>query len=122
MIDSSKCSPNKNEDTTLLLEMLIKCADVSHAAKPLEVHLRWTALITEEFFRQVLMIERKVLWSDDPHAPRRVTQSESCSFLYRLCATDLPVQTFLSNNRASWSSLYLKRLNPFQDSVEIIRG
>ena len=43
----------EEDDVKLLLQIVLKCADVSHAAKPLKLHKIWTVLITEEFFRQV---------------------------------------------------------------------
>ncbi|CAM9907449.1 unnamed protein product, partial [Phaeothamnion confervicola] len=42
-------SPNAQ---IMLLQMLLKAADVAHPAKPWDVHCRWSQLITEEFFRQ----------------------------------------------------------------------
>jgi len=47
------CPFEDDEDIKLLLQLVLKCADVSHAAKPLRLHKLWTVLITEEFFRQV---------------------------------------------------------------------
>ena len=40
------------EDRQLVLNMVLKCSDVSHPARPLKAHLLWTDLITEEFYRQ----------------------------------------------------------------------
>lgn len=39
-------------DKLLLLQIALKCADVSHAARPTRLHCVWSDLITEEFFRQ----------------------------------------------------------------------
>lgn len=36
----------------LVLQLLIKCGDLSHPARPIPMHLRWTHLITQEFFTQ----------------------------------------------------------------------
>lgn len=34
-------------------------ADVAHPCKPWEVHLKWSKLVTEEFFKQVrYLVER----------------------------------------------------------------
>jgi len=33
-------------------QMMMKCADVSHPARPWKVHERWSILVTEEFYRQ----------------------------------------------------------------------
>jgi len=39
-------------DRAVLCEMIIKCADVSHPARPLLIHKRWSDLITSEFYAQ----------------------------------------------------------------------
>lgn len=39
-------------DKKLLLNIVIKCADVNNPSKPLELCRKWTDLIMEEFFRQ----------------------------------------------------------------------
>ena len=36
----------------LILEMCLKCADLGHGAKVTDIHMRWTSLITKEFFHQ----------------------------------------------------------------------
>lgn len=36
----------------VLMQMVIKCADVSHAAKPLALHYQWSKRVSEEFFAQ----------------------------------------------------------------------
>eukprot|EP00002_Diphylleia_rotans_P038019 TRINITY_DN8580_c0_g1_i2.p1 TRINITY_DN8580_c0_g1~~TRINITY_DN8580_c0_g1_i2.p1 ORF type:complete len:693 (+),score=111.05 TRINITY_DN8580_c0_g1_i2:123-2201(+) len=41
------------EDKLLMLKILLKCADIGHSAKRLEVHEKWSARITEEFYQQV---------------------------------------------------------------------
>lgn len=40
------------KDRQLILEIAIKCADISNQAKPSPIAARWADLITEEFFRQ----------------------------------------------------------------------
>eukprot|EP00128_Syssomonas_multiformis_P010928 Colp12_sorted_trinity150504_noHs@31856 len=40
------------DDCRLVLEVAIKCSDVSNPAKPRNLCLKWTELIMEEFFRQ----------------------------------------------------------------------
>lgn len=42
----------KDEDIALLMQMCLKCADVSHPCKPLMTHLQWSGVIAEEFFQQ----------------------------------------------------------------------
>lgn len=40
------------ENKVVVLSMAVKCADLGHSGKRLELHEKWTALICEEFFRQ----------------------------------------------------------------------
>jgi hypothetical protein len=40
------------EDIALLMQMVLKVADVSHPSKTLNSHLLWSVMITEEFFYQ----------------------------------------------------------------------
>eukprot|EP01137_Pigoraptor_chileana_P013610 Opistho-2@67314 len=43
---------NERKDRALVLEIAIKCADVSNPAKPHKMCTRWSELIMEEFFKQ----------------------------------------------------------------------
>ncbi len=36
----------------ILLQMIMKVSDVAHPARPWDIHLKWSALVTEEFCRQ----------------------------------------------------------------------
>ena len=36
----------------MAIQMCLKCADIGHGARKLEIHKNWTSLITKEFFRQ----------------------------------------------------------------------
>ena len=40
------------DDKVMVLSMGLKCADIGHAAKSTELHMKWTELICEEFFHQ----------------------------------------------------------------------
>eukprot|EP01102_Stenamoeba_stenopodia_P011784 TRINITY_DN3640_c0_g1_i2.p1 TRINITY_DN3640_c0_g1~~TRINITY_DN3640_c0_g1_i2.p1 ORF type:complete len:378 (+),score=56.78 TRINITY_DN3640_c0_g1_i2:87-1220(+) len=42
----------KKDDRMLVLQMAIKCADISAQAKSLDTSLRWSQNVAEEFFRQ----------------------------------------------------------------------
>jgi hypothetical protein len=44
---------NDQKDRQLLMDIMIKCGDISNAAKHTEVCKKWADLIMEEFFRQV---------------------------------------------------------------------
>lgn len=41
-----------DEDKLLLMQMTLKCADISHPARPWETHERWSLLVCEEFYQQ----------------------------------------------------------------------
>lgn len=43
---------SKLEERITVLEIAIKCGDIGHAAKSLELHEKWTLLVCEEFFHQ----------------------------------------------------------------------
>ncbi|OMJ81211.1 hypothetical protein SteCoe_18388 [Stentor coeruleus] len=36
----------------LAIQMCLKCADIGHGARKLNIHIKWTSLITKEFFKQ----------------------------------------------------------------------
>ena len=42
----------KFEDKVLVFSMALKCADIGHSAKTEALHVKWTALVMEEFFAQ----------------------------------------------------------------------
>jgi hypothetical protein len=41
-----------DDDKLLVMQQMIKCADVSHPARALEMHEKWSSLISEEFYKQ----------------------------------------------------------------------
>ena len=43
---------SKLDERIAVLEIVIKCGDIGHAAKSLELHEKWTLLVCEEFFHQ----------------------------------------------------------------------
>lgn len=43
---------HKAEDRVYLLSMAVKCADLGHSCKPLDLHQKWSELVIEEFFTQ----------------------------------------------------------------------
>ena len=43
---------SKADERLSVFEIAIKCADISHAGKCLELHEKWTLLVCEEFFHQ----------------------------------------------------------------------
>ncbi|CAG9317410.1 unnamed protein product [Blepharisma stoltei] len=46
--------PSLNDDgfRSIVLQIVLKCADLGHVAKKLDIHKRWTALITKELYLQ----------------------------------------------------------------------
>ena len=52
-INISKDMPNSPENLAILKRMLIKCADVSNPARPLETCKQWAFRVIEEYFSQV---------------------------------------------------------------------
>ena len=55
MFKSKMGLPNmgeSDEDRLLTMQMMVKCADVSHPARELSVHEEWSARISEEFYLQ----------------------------------------------------------------------
>lgn len=51
-INLADISIDKEEDKTTVLSMALKCADIAHTAKSIELHRKWAELVCEEFFRQ----------------------------------------------------------------------
>lgn len=51
---------NSKPDRLLVLKMVIKCADISNPARPLDLYKKWVDCIMEEFWSQVFDILRKV--------------------------------------------------------------
>ena len=47
-IDEKKMLENK----ILRMQLVMKCGDVSHPARPLSIHLEWSKLVCEEFYNQ----------------------------------------------------------------------
>ena len=41
---------------SLLVQMVLKCADIGHLAVAPKTHKRWALLLEEEFFRQVCFL------------------------------------------------------------------
>lgn len=44
---------NSKPDRLLVLKMVIKCADISNPARPLDLYKKWVDCIMEEFWSQV---------------------------------------------------------------------
>jgi hypothetical protein len=51
-VNLSDVSLDKEEDKGAVLVMGLKCGDLSHSAKVIELHEKWTNLVCEEFFNQ----------------------------------------------------------------------
>ncbi len=46
-------NPTDAKDRQLIMEIAIKCGDISNGTKKLDLCKRWAGLIMEEFFQQV---------------------------------------------------------------------
>ena len=62
------------ESKILRMQLAIKCGDVGHPARPLELHLEWSKRICEEFFSQG-DLERKRGVKISPFCDRNVPAS-----------------------------------------------
>lgn len=51
-IDNGEFSMENQEDRIEVLQMLLKCGDVSNVARPFEIADKWSDMLCEEFFRQ----------------------------------------------------------------------
>lgn len=51
-INLNQFDGESHENKQIIFSMGLKCADLGHSAKTVELHKKWTALICEEFFRQ----------------------------------------------------------------------
>jgi hypothetical protein len=51
-LTSTTSSLSKPDERLAVFEVAIKCADIGHAAKAVELHEKWTLLVCEEFFQQ----------------------------------------------------------------------
>ena len=52
VLQSTTIKDIEYEARVMTMKMALKCADIGHAAKRLSLHEKWTARITEEFYRQ----------------------------------------------------------------------
>eukprot|EP01111_Echinosteliopsis_oligospora_P016007 TRINITY_DN6516_c0_g1_i1.p1 TRINITY_DN6516_c0_g1~~TRINITY_DN6516_c0_g1_i1.p1 ORF type:complete len:503 (-),score=113.10 TRINITY_DN6516_c0_g1_i1:125-1633(-) len=51
-LQSHKFDRNKKEDRQMILNTLLKCADLSNAAKPWNLNYEWSVRVADEFFNQ----------------------------------------------------------------------
>eukprot|EP00899_Mesostigma_viride_P004951 jgi/Mesvir1/14457/Mv11504-RA.1 len=52
LLQGAQWDVNKDSDRTLLLQLVLKVADIGHSAKPLAVHVEWSRRVNEEFYKQ----------------------------------------------------------------------
>ena len=43
-------------DKPKAMSLILHCCDISHPSKQFDIHSKWTGLLMEEFFRQVIML------------------------------------------------------------------
>ncbi len=94
---------NRDEepDRQLILQMLIKCADISNVTKQWETSTLWSKRITEEFFQQVSILYSTLLYSTLLYSLSPPVQWHSISVLWRrlnwcaICAMTLTFKCLL---------------------------
>jgi 3'5'-cyclic nucleotide phosphodiesterase len=48
---------SEDPDKQLMMEMAVKCGDLSNPIKPYDIARKWTGRVMEEFFRQVFQLK-----------------------------------------------------------------
>jgi 3',5'-cyclic-nucleotide phosphodiesterase/cAMP-specific phosphodiesterase 4 len=115
---------NENEDKCAILAMGLKCADIGHSAKDTNLHVKWTKLVSEEFFAQG-DLEKLKQQSVSMYCDRETTDlpksqvgflKNICIPLYEVWAKYLDSElintiplTLLKNNMAYWENMIKKR-------------
>ena len=51
-LDKSPIDPNKEADRMMVMELVLKCGDISNVSRPFELADKWCDVLCEEFFRQ----------------------------------------------------------------------
>ena len=113
-----------NEARLLVMKMALKCADIGHSAKRLQLHEKWTARITEEFYRQGDE-ERKQQLPISPFMDRRkanLSQSQT-GFIDYVCQ---PLYTawfkFLDPDEKRQRELHTERLRLERERADTSGG
>lgn len=115
---------NVIEDKCAILAMGLKCADIAHSAKDNDLHVKWSKLVTEEFFTQGDM-EKQRKQAVSMYCDREITDvpKSQMGFLKNICLplyevwcrylnTEIINNTTLKclkNNLAYWESMIKKR-------------
>ncbi|OMJ92288.1 hypothetical protein SteCoe_4947 [Stentor coeruleus] len=113
-----------NEDKCTILAMGLKCADIAHSAKDTNLHVKWTKLVSEEFFAQG-DLEKQKQQSVSMYCDRETTDlpksqvgflKNICIPLYEVWAKHLDSElinsiplNLLKNNMAYWENMIKKR-------------
>jgi len=108
---------NNEESKLLLMQMVMKVADVSHPCKPFKIHQMWSDLISDEFFKQGDRERAKGI----PVSPlcdqsKHVLPKSQCDFIDFVvrpsvevfsehCKTDLWIST-MNSNYDTWKAQY----------------
>jgi hypothetical protein len=114
--EASSAVPMQGSERQLLMEMMIKCADVSNPSRPFKVATAWSSVVVEEFFRQgdtEKQLGLPVSPFMDRAKPMRLKMS--CSFIdfvvlpsFQLLLNVLPGMQpsvdYLIENRSIWNS------------------
>jgi CheY-like chemotaxis protein len=105
---------NKKEDRQLILNFLLKCADLCNVAKPWKLNLEWSNRVSDEFFRQADFERDHALpvapFMDRTKTSRPKIAADFIDFvaapMFRLLAEFLPASRMLLDlmtvNRQNW--------------------
>lgn len=124
---------NVIEDKSTILSMGLKCADIGHSAKDTDLHIRWTGLVSEEFFAQGEM-EKKQNLPVSMYCDRQTTDvaksqigfiKNICLPLYEVWCKYLDSQVLektvleqMKNNLAYWEKKKKKRIGTEINKIE----
>lgn len=98
-MDEGPLDSNSPEDRYLMMELLLKCADISNVSRPFELANKWCDVLCEEFFRQgdlekTAGMEYTSPLNDRAHLDKPKSQIGFYSFvclpLYQTCARAIP--------------------------------
>merc|ERR1712087_312026 len=120
MVSEIEIEPPSIDVTQDLLNLVVECADVSHPARGLEIHKRWSILITHEFLQQGELEEARGIpisplcargaIMDNPSFARAqqgfldFVVSPKLRVISKLCGQDMVWLRLLAANRSFWGA------------------
>lgn len=110
-----------------VLGLVIECADIAHPAKPLQLHKRWSVMVSEEFFRQGER-EREVGLSVSPMCDRTLHDKDALAwgrsqqgFIKFLVARKFKAISTICENSSRWERC-IARNQSFWSSKDPLTG